>query len=134
MLIVNIIILYNVRCGLNEINSFKLTDYPMTESTVEVGGKTYNIAFGENSVRIENSYEITDRADRLAVLAIINTQLQEQGLSERTITSMEGEWVLHNMAHKVCENERSADVDLDYTKDSRWYIAITSDILGYMGI
>ena len=134
LLIINIIILCNVWGVLKEINQFKISDYPMTENTIEVGGKTYNIVFGTNSVRIENSYEINNRTDRMAVLAILQGKLQERGLSDRTITSMEGEWVLHNMAYKLGEREHSADVDLDYTKDSRWYIAVLSEILGTMGI
>lgn len=91
LLIINIIILCNVRGVLKEINQFKISDYPMTENTIEVGGKTYNIVFGTNSVRIENSYEINNRTDRMAVLAILQGKLQERGLSDRTITSMEGE-------------------------------------------
>ncbi len=111
-----------------------VTPCTLTENTVEVNGESYTVVFGKCSVQIKDSYKIKTRADRLAVLAVIRNELQAQGLSDRTLTSMEGEWVLHNIAYRLGERKSSADVDLDYDRDPRWYVALLSEMLGKTGM
>lgn len=134
LLIARIVIACNVHKALKEINQANLTAYALTENTIEVNGESYIVVFGKNSVQIQNSYKIKDRADRLAVLAVIRNELQAQGLSSRTLTSMEGEWVLHNIAYSLGERKSSPDVDLDYERDPRWYVALLSEMLGKTGL
>lgn len=134
LLIIRIVIACNVHKALKEINQVQLTEYALTENTIEVNGENYSIVYGKNSVQIKDSYKIKDRADRLAVLAVIRNELQVQGLSSRSITSMEGEWVLHNIAYRLGERKSSPDVDLDYDRDPRWYVAILSEMLGKTGL
>ena len=134
LLIARIVIACNVHKALKEINQANLTAYALTENTIEVNGESYIVVFGKNSVQIQNSYKIKDRADRLAVLAVIRNKLQAQGLSSRTLTSMEGEWVLHNIAYSLGERKSSPDVDLDYDRDPRWYVALLSEMLGKTGL
>lgn len=134
LLITRIVIACNVHKALKEINEVQIAEYTLTENAIEVNGESYTVVFGRNSVQIKNSYKIKDRADRMAVLAVIRNQLQVQGLSSRSITSMEGEWVLHNMAYCLGERKSSPDVDLDYERDPRWYVAILSEMLGKTGL
>lgn len=134
LFITRIVIACNVHKALKEINEVQIAEYTLTENAIEVNGESYTVVFGKNSVQIKNSYKIKDRADRLAVLAVIRNQLQVQGLSSRSITSMEGEWVLHNMAYCLGERKSSPDVDLDYERDPRWYVAILSEMLGKIGL
>ena len=134
LLITRIVIACNVHKALKEINEVQTAEYTLTENAIEVNGECYTVVFGRSSVQIKNSYKIKDRADRLAVLAVIRNQLQVQGLSSRSITSMEGEWVLHNMAYRLGERKSSPDVDLDYERDPRWYVAILSEMLGKTGL
>lgn len=47
---------------------------------------------------------------------------------------MEGEWVLHNIAYCLRERLHSTDLDLDYDRDPRGYVAILSTILGNIGL
>lgn len=134
LLITRIVIACNVHKALKEINEVQIAQYALTENTIEVNGESYKIVFGNSSVQIQNSYKIKDRADRLAVLAVIRNELQVKGLSSRSLTSMEGEWVLHNMAYRLGERKSSPDVDLDYDRDPRWYVAILSEMLGKTGL
>lgn len=119
---------------LNEINQIQNVNCLFTENTVEVNGVEVVFSFGKNAVQIKDSYRIKNRAERLAVLKIIRNELQERELSNRSITSMEGEWVLHNMVYRLGERNHSPDVDLDYNCDSRWYVALLSEILGRTGL
>lgn len=134
LFITRIVIACNVHKALKEINEVQIAEYTLTENAIEVNGESYTVVFGRSSVQIKNSYKIKDRADRLAVLAVIRNELQAQGLSSRSITSMEGEWVLHNMAYRLGERKSSSDVDLDYERDPRWYVVILSEMLGKTGL
>ena len=134
LLITRIVIACNVHKALKEINEVQIAEYTLTENSIEVTGESYTIVFGKSSVQIQNSYKIKDRTDRLAVLAVIRNELQVKGLSSRSLTSMEGEWVLHNMAYRLGERKSSPDVDLDYDRDPRWYVAILSEMLGKTGL
>lgn len=134
LLITRIVIACNVHKALKEINEVQIAEYTLTENAIEVNGESYTVVFGRNSVQIKNSYKIKDLADRLAMLSVIRNQLQVQGLSSRSITSMEGEWLLHNMVYCLGERKSSPDVDLDYECDPRWYVAILSEMLGKTGL
>ncbi len=134
LLVVNIAIGCNIRQSLTAINQATCSDYILTDTTLEVSGKQYEVIFSLSSVQIKNSYRITEKGERLAVLMAIRTELQRRGLSTRKITSMEGEWVAHNIAYRTWKNDAAKHVDLDYKKDRRWYVALISDLLGSMGV
>ena len=47
---------------------------------------------------------------------------------------MSGEWAAHNIAYAFgVERERTADADLDYFKDKRFYVAAVSVAFSFMG-
>ena len=81
-----------------------------------------------------DSYKVKDRADRLRIIKAIQHELSAQGLSTRETTSMEGEWLFHNIAYMANGVENAKDVDLEYEKDERWYVVLISEMLGVTGL
>lgn len=129
----NVIILLNIRSGLKEMDEMRTNGISMSESAVEIRGEQYEIQFGTKAVKVCNSYRITSRSDRLAVIMAIRETLKERNLPCRSVSSMEGEWLLHNIAYQFGEHDHAADVDLEYEGDRRWYVAALSEMLGFTG-
>lgn len=127
------VILWNIRAGIKELNEIKTGDR-IENSIIEIQGEKYEIIFGKTSVRVVDSYKVKDRADRLRIIKAIQYELSAQGLSTRETTSMEGEWLFHNIAYEIGGFEQAKDVDLEYERDSRWYIFVVSEILGVTGL
>ena len=126
-------VLWNIRAGIAELNELR-TGMRVEEGIVEVYGEEYKITFGKNAVSITDSYKVKTRADRLKVIKAIQNELRERGLSTRTTTSMEGEWLLHNIVYQINGVQKAKDVDLEYEKDKRWYVALPSEVLGVTGL
>ena len=126
------VILWNIRAGIKELNEIKTGDR-IERNIIEIQGEEYKIIFGKSSVRVVDSYKVKDRADRLRIIKAIQHELSAQGLSTRETTSMEGEWLFHNIAYATCGIRQAKDVDLEYKKDERWYVALISEILGITG-
>lgn len=126
--------LCNIRSGLKEMDEARTNGITMSDNTVEVRGELYEIKFGATAVRVCNSYRATKRSDRLAVIIAIREELTARGIPCRSVSSMEGEWVLHNIAYGLGERKHTTDVDLDYEGDKRWYIAAASEVLGWTGL
>lgn len=126
-------VLWNIRAGIAELNELR-TGMRVEEGIVEVYGEEYKITFGKNAVSITDSYKVKTRADRLKVIKAIQNELRERGLSTRTTTSMEGEWLLHNIVYEINGMQKAKDVDLEYEKDKRWYVALPSEVLGVTGL
>ena len=126
-------VLWNIRAGIAELNELR-TGMRVQEGIVEVYGEEYKITFGKNAVSITDSYKVKTRAERLKVIKAIQNELRERGLSTRTTTSMEGEWLLHNIVYQINGMQKAKDVDLEYEKDKRWYVALPSEVLGVTGL
>ena len=126
-------VLWNIRAGIAELNELR-TGMRVEEGIVEVYGEEYKITFGKNAVSITDSYKVKTRAERLKVIKAIQNELRERGLSTRTTTSMEGEWLLHNIVYQINGLQKAKNVDLEYEKDNRWYVAVPSEILGLTGL
>lgn len=133
-MIISVIVFFNIQSVLKEINQVQDEKYTFEENTIVVNGNEIIFVFSKTAVQIKESYRIKKRKDRLTVLKILKNELQERGLSNRSITSMEGEWVLHNIAYCLRERLHSTDLDLDYDRDPRGYVAILSTILGNIGL
>ena len=127
------VILWNIRAGIKELNEIKTGDR-IENNVIEVQGEEYEIIFGKTSVRVVDSYKVKDRADRLRIIKAIQYELSAQGVSTRETTSMEGEWLFHNIAYAMYGIKQAKDVDLEYEKDERWYVVLISEILGVTGL
>ena len=130
-LTLNVIIL----CVINSIETAQFAKYDLTATTVTYTtskGAAVEIVFAENTVKIKNSYLCTKR-DRIEILCFIRYRMSEQNKIV-SLSNLSGEWALHNLAYTLgAWRERSADVDLDYYGDNRWYIKTLSAIFGFMG-
>lgn len=95
-------------------------------------GNEAKITFGKSAVKIEKSYRFTKK-ERIEILCFIRRRLSMQGI-KISLSDMSGEWAAHNVAYAFgVERERTADADLDYFKDKRFYVAAVSVAFGFMG-
>ena len=133
LLFIHACILWNIRLGITELNELRTSEY-IEQGVIEVQGEEYKIVFGKTSVCVVDSYKITERAERLRIIKAIQNELTAQGESGRETTSMEGEWLLHNIAYQIIGSRRAKDVDLEYEKDRRWYVALLSEFLALTGL
>lgn len=69
------------------------------------------------NMQVRQSYKITHRADRAAIVRILlefNGQYPEHNRWNRTFSSMMREWVLHNVAYRMgVQPKRTGDVDFN---------------------
>ena len=80
------------------------------------------VTFGDNSVRIEDSYNIHSRYDRIKVSKIIKNTVDEKGnrLTNRTTYGLSAEWAGHNIMYNTGSErtDSTQHVDLDYVFDN----------------
>lgn len=135
VLVVSMVFFINARASLREMNEAKAEPCALINNVVTVDGRDYTIVFGSKAVRVVDSYRADSRFERLRVIAVIMSELQERGIETmRTASSFEGEWLLHNIAYEYGERDKSTDVDLDYAGDCRWYITAAGELLGNAGL
>lgn len=100
------------------------------------GENTVVLHFGADSVRITDSYKVTDRGAMLSVVCFVEDYVWEtRGIQTRPKTELYGEFRLHNLLYRFgIEREHTAELDLDYIADERWYVNATSKIIGWCGL
>ena len=111
-------------------------DFTYTESYSGVvtlkaaGGEDIYMQFGERSVKIEKSYLNKDSATQTHVIRFIFYFAKAKGIViQRQFTDMLGELRLHNFLYRIgYKSENTADADLDYDGDDRWYVNIISKL------
>jgi len=93
------------------------------------------LQFGKESVKVVNSYTAKSRKESLFLAVFIRSYASENGYSvTRKVTELYGEYRLHNVLYGLgVAKEHTADSDLDYEKDSRWYINAIGNFIGWMG-
>ena len=101
-----------------------------TVSLRALGGRKINMRFGERSVRIEKSYREKDTAEQTYVIMFILYFAKSKGIEiQNDFTDMLGELRLHNFLYGIgYRNENTADADLDYNGDGRWYVNLFSKL------
>ena len=99
-------------------------------------GVKVNLRFGETSVSIKDAYRVSTTEDQTQVILFIRSYLQEDGKHlSRTVTDCLGEYRLHcKLYEQGYKREHTKDVDLEYEKDPRWYVGVSSRLLGWSGI
>ena len=100
------------------------------------GENTVVLHFGADSVRITDSYKVTDRGAMLSVVCFVEDYVWEtRGIQTRPKTELYGEFRLHNILYRFgVEREHTAELDLDYIADERWYVNAASKIIGWCGL
>lgn len=100
------------------------------------GENTVVLHFGADSVRITDSYKVTDRGAMLSVVCFVEDYVWEtRGIQTHPKTELYGEFRLHNILYRFgVEREHTAELDLDYIADERWYVNAASKIIGWCGL
>lgn len=100
------------------------------------GENTVVLHFGADSVRITDPYKVTDRGAILSVVCFVEDYVREtRGIQTRPKTELYGEFRLHNILYRFgVEREHTAELDLDYIADERWYVNAASKIIGWCGL
>ena len=100
------------------------------------GENTVVLHFGADSVRITDSYKVTDRGAMLSVVCFVEDYFWEtRGIQTRPKTELYGEFRLHNILYRFgVEREHTAELDLDYIADERGYVNAASKIIGWCGL
>lgn len=90
------------------------------------------LIFNKTAVKVVRSYEIEDKSEIYSVVRFICRYAAEHGIEiTRENTDLYGEWKLHNLLYSMdYKRESTADADLDYIKDKRWYVNAMSKLLG----
>lgn len=98
-------------------------------------GKEVVLQFGKDSVKVVNSYTAKSRKESLFLAIFIRSYASENGYTvTRKVTEIYGEYRLHNVLYGLgIAKEHTADSDLDYEKDRRWYINALANFIGWMG-
>ena len=98
--------------------------------------KTVDLLFSRDSVRVYDSYKISRRDDILRIILFIREYATEKGYEvRRTNTRLYGEFRLHNLLYDIgIEREHTADADLDYSQDKRWYVNAAGNFIGWSGL
>ena len=119
-----------------EINRYDGEEFSYTETAggeVEIemsDGETVRLRFDKEVVKAEQSYRVKDRAGQIYRTTFIYSYAREKEIHiERKFTDMLGELRLHNALYAVgYKREQTADADLDFTSDKRWYVNFISTI------
>ena len=74
---------------------------------------------------------IVDRAEQVYLIAFVYFYGRKTDITiERSVTDMLGELRLHNALYAVgYKRKNTADADLDYDRDRRWYVNFISKII-----
>lgn len=123
---------------INTLNEREFVNYDIGGTNItykHTTGKETNIIFGEESVKVVDSYTL-NRKERLEVLCFIRYCLKEKDIDcNRTVQNTEGEMITHNFLYKLGYKPISTkDTDLDYVKDKRWYVNTATIIMQILGL
>ena len=110
---------------------FSNTETACGEVKLEMAdGESVRLRYYKEAVKAEQSYRVKDRAGQIYLTTFIYSYAQEKEIHiERKFTDMLGELRLHNALYAVgYKREQTADADLDFTADKRWYVNFISTI------
>ncbi len=95
------------------------------------GGTTVRLYFGNRAVTIRNSYRIKSRTEQVYLVAFVYSYGRKTDIGiERHTADMLGELRLHNALYAVgYRRKNTADADLDFDRDKRWYVNFISSII-----
>ena len=83
-----------------------------------------------SAFHISNSYLVKSRYDRQKICEILSRTEK----TEREYDNMSAEWLGHNICYTLhIKRDSTRDVDLDYIKDSRWYVRAGAKALEILG-
>lgn len=88
--------------------------------------------FSDPNIKIVSSYKITDKNEMLQILNIIKDYCENKKTNwDRSITSMQNEWMVHNVCSEMFIKRSSTnDVDLNNSDENLYNSKIIRKILG----
>lgn len=94
------------------------------------------LKFNQNCVKIVNSYKFNTRKRIDTIIAYVREYVAKLGYTiTRSDRELYGEIKLHNFLYFIGYRRTStADCDLDYVADKRWYVNFLSKIIGMFRI
>lgn len=127
----------NADKNLRKLNALVFTDgeFSKSEYTTE-SGVAVCLSFGKTAVKIENSYLLKTRADRLETAAFVVGALRYSDIpASQSLSDFMGELTFHTLCYDLgILPEHTRCADLDYNGDSRFAVRFPSGILGVLGI
>lgn len=84
------------------------------------------------NMKIVSSYKITDKDDMVEILNVIKDYCKDKNSNwDRSIYSMENEWIVHNICSNLAiKRDRTDDVDLNNSDEKLYNSKIVGKILG----
>ena len=125
----------------NGVNKSKIDEeikdtYSKDEAKEEIDGilskysDNSEITFHDDNAQISESYKVTSRYDRQKISEII----RRTGETSREYDHMSSEWLGHNVCYRLhIKRDLTEDVNIDYIKDSRWYVRAGTKVLEVLG-
>ena len=137
LIILSLLLCIKTAADKREINKYKQGQFSYADfgnGIVELtmaSGEVVRLCFDKNSVKAERSYKVKDRAEQVYLIAFVYFYGRETDIRiERSVTDMLGELRLHNALYAVgYKRKNTADADLDYDRDRRWYVNFISKII-----
>ena len=84
------------------------------------------------NMKIVSSYKITDKEEMIEILNVIKDYCKNKDSNwDRSIYSMENEWIVHNICSNLSiKKDRTDDVDLNNSDEKRYNSKIVGKIIG----
>ena len=84
------------------------------------------------NMKIVSSYKITDKEEMIEILNVIKEYCKNKGKNwDRSIYSMENEWIVHNICSNLSiKKDRTDDVDLNNSDEKLYNSKIIGKMLG----
>ena len=129
LIILSLLLCIKTAADKREINKYKQGQFSYADfgnGIVELtmaSGEVVRLCFDKNSVK--------DRAEQVYLIAFVYFYGRKTDIKiERSVTDMLGELRLHNALYVVgYKRKNTADADLDYDRDRRWYVNFISKII-----
>lgn len=84
------------------------------------------------NMKIVSSYKITNRQEMIEILNVIKKYCMNKECNwDRSISSMQNEWIVHNICSNMAiKRERTDDVDLNNSDENLYNLKIIGKMLG----
>ena len=113
----------------NSIHDVECASLVCDENDVIVVDQT---EFTDPNIKIVSSYKIKDKEEMIQILNIIKDYCENKKSNwNRSITSMQNEWIVHNICSNMSiKRDHTDDVDLNNSDENLYNSKIVGKILG----
>ncbi len=138
LLIITLFCLIRSWQTINTIDNAQVQVYEENSDKVLVtlsGEKAVSLCFGEKQVSVYPTQGISKK-DATVVVQFIKAYAEQNNIEiTRSTVVLIGEYRLHTLLSNIrYKPEHTDTADIDYIRDSRWYVNAASTVIGIMGI